>query len=60
MKTTLSENKIKFNIIQKMQAQLGVATNSLTVPRIETDIVHDIESRLSNLLASTSAVGCSI
>ena len=38
MKTTLSENKIRFNVIQKMQAQLGVSTNFLTVPRNETNL----------------------
>ena len=33
MKTTLSENKMRFKVIQKMRAQLGVSTNFLTVPR---------------------------
>ena len=34
MKTTLSENKMRFKVIQKMRAQLGVFTNFLTIPRI--------------------------
>ena len=35
MKTTLSENKMRFKVIQKIQAQLGVSTNLLTVPQID-------------------------
>ena len=34
MKTTLSKNKMRFKVIQKMPAQLVVSTNFLTVPRI--------------------------
>ena len=33
MKIILSENKIRFKVIQKVRAQLGVSTNFLTVPR---------------------------
>ena len=36
MKTTLSENKMRFKVIQKMRAQLGVCTNFLTVPRMDS------------------------
>ena len=41
MKTTLSENKMRFKVVQKMRAQLGVSTNFLTVLRMWSYVVEE-------------------
>ena len=46
MKTTVSENKMRFKVIQKMPAQLDVSTTFLTAPRIW---LRKRESKFSDL-----------
>ena len=46
MKTTLSENKMRFKVSQKMRAQLGVSMDYLTFPRVGP---HWLKMRFTDL-----------